>query len=115
MIDPYRDIGNAFCFKFPYSHNDDYIDLDQKIGQMVSDKRCKGIWMEAEEGYVYLILFQTWQPKARDLFYALEGNHFHKMDCFTLAYMFEALGIELRKDVVLYDCSRMHNNYDLMA
>lgn len=120
MIDPYKDVANCFVFDFDYIPDPDVDDL---IEDYMSRNRMKGLWLEAGQddfmGIIHskikLIVFDTFQVKARDLCYLLDGSHFHKLDPITLAYMMEILGIYLRKDVRLYDISRMYDNYDLMA
>ena len=120
MVDVYKVFGNCFMFDFEYIPDPDVDDL---INDYMKRHRMKGFWCECKEDDKYgvihntvrLIVFDTYQVKARDLCFLLDGGHFRKLDPFTLAYICKFLGIELKDNVMLYDLSFMFNNYDLMA
>ena len=121
MIDVYKTFGNCFIFDFPYIMDPDVDDL---INDYMKRHRMKGFWCETDKTEndlgiwstrVYLIVFDTYQIKARDLCFLLDGCHFHKIDPFSLAYICEMLGIEIKDNVMLYDLSRNYKCYDLMA
>ena len=119
MIDVYKIFGNCFMFDF----ESDLPLEDVYIEQLMKDKRMKGFFVESHiEGIdgeikdVYrMVVFDTYQPKARDLCFLLNGRHFQRLDTWTVAYMCNFLGIKLHEHVTLYDLSRMYDNYDLMA
>lgn len=120
MVDAYRSFGNCFMFDFEESN----IQIDEiNLAQIMNDKRMKGFWIESqvdcidgEIKYIYrMVVFDTYQPKARDLCFMLNGRHFHRLDTWTIACMCNFLGVKLKENVTLYDLSRMYDNYDLMA
>lgn len=119
MVNAYRTFGN--CFLFDFEGEVPFPEVD--VARIMNEKRMKGFWIESpvesidgETKYIYRVLvFDTYQPKARDLYYMLNGKHFQRLDTWTLACMCNFLGVKLKENVTLYDLSRMYDNYDLMA
>lgn len=98
---PFQNLNNVYIFKC----EEEMTNLELLLcGQFIRDKKTSGIFLmpryDMEEyGRFYVILYNTFNARAYDIYSFMGGKNIHNLDSFTMSMLFKILGIEIKENV----------------
>lgn len=98
---PFQNLNNVYAFKC----EEDISNLELHLyGQYIRDKKTSGIFLLPrydfeEDGLFYVILYNTFNSRAYDIYRYMDGKNIQNLDSFTISMLFKILGIDIKDNV----------------
>lgn len=99
---PFQNVNNVYAFKC--SKEMTYLEI-LLCGQHMKEKKTSGIFLfprlydQDENGCFYVILYNTFNARAYDIYRFMGGKMIHKLDSFSTSILFKMLGIDITESV----------------